>query len=461
MRHPCVFQRQSSDLGDKHTKYRDFGERVQQSYRLAVNHVAINAEYASKASFRHGFYGALLGICFGIVINLLAGGKNPESPFILNFIWPVEQLFTNGMQLIAAPVSFLCFISTILTLNDSLNRDFNVCSVVVRMMATSLFALIIGFLLPFVPTKLGYHYPITSLYFLDNEIALQVTLREFIQGMMPSSLLQAFIDSNPLPLILLATAFGVAASRPGKYHRPIFHFFENAKDLICAVLDIVYFFLPIAAFCAAADIVITMGMDALLPYIILLSMCLLALLLILLCYILTLVVNGIHLVPLVKILRVTLKENTKIGSNQEAIPYNIRKLNEKFGIPVKYLNNILTLGAKENMDANCALLGIFTMVVVLTSGIKLTLMQGFFLVLVVIFLSLGSPNLPGSMLLGMLIIFTYLGIDASLLCTYILMEAFLTKASACVNTLGDLTIALTDAKKSDLIRRNKQIFLHK
>ncbi|GEM_PF-3816587 len=441
-------------LETKHTRYRDFGERVQQSYRLAVNHVAINAEYSSKASFRYGSYAVLLGILFGVLVNIISGGCDPNSRFVTDFIVPVEQLFTNGMQLIAAPVSFLCFISTILTLNDSLNRDFNVRSVVTSMMTTSVFALAIGFILPNLAMKMGLGYSLSTLYNLENGIALQLTLKDFILSMMPSSLLQAFIDSNPLPLILLATAFGLAASRPGKYHRPIFHFFENAKDLICSVLDIVYFFLPLAAFGAAADIVISMGIKAIKPYIVLLILCFIALIIILLLYIVDLLLNGLNPKAICKILRVTLKENLKIGSNQTAIPYNVRKLNEKFGIPVKYLKNILTLGAKENMDANCALLGLFTMVVVLSSGIDLTLMQGFFLVLVVIFLSLGSPNLPGSLLLGILIIFTYLGIDSSLLCSYILMEAVLSKSTAFINTVGDLTVAITDAKKSDLISRN-------
>ena len=110
------------------------------------------------------------------------------------------------------------------------------------------------------------------------------------------------------------------------------------------------------------------------------------------------------------------------------------------------LERNLPVLAETNLDGNCFLIMIFTFAFVYSAGIELSWLSLFGLAALILFLSLGAPNQPGSILIGTLIVIMYLH-ASELLCVAIYLEAFLGSAQNLINVIGDIVmVAIEDSK---------------
>jgi Na+/H+-dicarboxylate symporter len=144
-------------------------------------------------------------------------------------------------------------------------------------------------------------------------------------------------------------------------------------------------------------------------------------------------------------------ENFKINSAIEAVPFNIRYCSRNYKFDRKRLSAKLPILAQTNQDGNCYLITLISMIFIFLLGIEVSLLQVVGIAVLILFLSVGAPNQPGSVMVGILIISFYLGAN-DLVSIAIFAEVFFGALQNAINVIGDIvTVAIEEQKIQKII----------
>lgn len=246
-----------------------------------------------------------------------------------------------------------------------------------------------------------------------------------------------------MALALLCT---YALCSSGKYFNTLRHATMACYTLFSRMLYIVIAALPVFCLLAIMDVLLDSGFVNLLEIVAYFVVCGLGILLLFASYAVRLRVHGVRVVPFVRKLVPLVRENIRIGSAIDAAPYNIRYCSKAFDMNRGMLNRSLPVLAEINLDGNCFLLMFFSLAFVYATGTELSWFSFIGLAVLVLFLSLGAPNQPGGILIGMLIITMYLN-TPEVVCAAIYLEAFFGIAQNAINVIGDIVMMAIDDGK--------------
>ena len=213
------------------------------------------------------------------------------------------------------------------------------------------------------------------------------------------------------------------------------------------MLNLVMFFLPVFCFFAFLHILLERGFGCLKGVLFCWFAVLIGLLSVLLLYAIRLKIGGIKVIGFIKAVFPIIKENTKINSPIDAVPYNIRQCVKRLGIDRNYLEDTLPVLAQINLDGNCFIIMGISMLILISTGLVLPWWSYLLLAVLVVFLSLGAPNQPGSILIGVLIIVNYLDVPAMMVAA-IYSEVLLGMAQCLLNVTGDIVMAAIESRKA-------------
>ena len=107
-----------------------------------------------------------------------------------------------------------------------------------------------------------------------------------------------------------------------------------------------------------------------------------------------------------------------------------------------------------NLDGNCFIITLIALTLMFTTGAGISWIDVIMVCLVTFFLSLGAPNQPGSILIGLLVIFSYMNaLDIVALAIY--AETVFGSLLSATNAVGDIvTVAITE--KSGKLRAESE-----
>ena len=162
-------------------------------------------------------------------------------------------------------------------------------------------------------------------------------------------------------------------------------------------------------------------------------------------YLIRLLIAGVKLRPFLQHLPGLLKENYKIGSVIDAVPFNIRYCEKHYGMDRRRITDKFTILAQINLDGNCYLIMLMGMIFMFMMVSTASWFHIVVMAIMVIFLSLGAPNQPGSILIGTLIIALYLKADV-LIPTAVYLEVFLGAIQNLINVTGDIVTVAVEEK---------------
>ena len=161
--------------------------------------------------------------------------------------------------------------------------------------------------------------------------------------------------------------------------------------------------------------------------------------------------GGVRIGAFVRGLPPMVWENFKINSAIDAVPFNIRYCVRKFGYSRQRLSENLPILAQTNQDGNCYLITLISMIFVFLLGVEVSWMHIVAIAVLVLFLSVGAPNQPGSMLIGILIITFFLKAD-QLISIAIYAEVFFGSLQNIINVIGDIVTVAIEERKHELRR---------
>lgn len=434
----------SADSMEQNIEYKiikAYEDKLNYDYRLSYNiiRISIKRNYAPHLILcAIGFLAAIL------VYTLLSLTMDNEAGNVLvkNWVIPAETLFANSMLMIGTPMTFFSILKNLLETHVISERSSGARKLQQKTVATSIAAVVLAVVFGFLIKRFS---PYIGGIFGDFVVSgyTRKDLPQLISSLMPSDIFEPFKLFSPYPLILLSFLIIIALRSVDNQFDRLKSAVDACYVLVSKMLNLVILILPVFCFLAFLHLLLESGFAGLTGVLICWGLILLGIVLLLSLYALQLKLAGIRVIWFIKKILPVLRENIMINSAIDAVPYNIRQCSKIFGISRNYLEGAIPVLAQINLDGNCFIIMEITMLLIVSSNGALSWWNYLLLAVLVIFLSIGAPNQPGSILIGMLIIIHYLNIP-NILPVAIYCEVLLGTLQNLVNVVGDIVMSVID-----------------
>lgn len=432
-----------------------YHDKIGYRYRSGYNSIRV----VVKRNYRSSLLYCMIGIVLAILVYLLLNTMMSADEMIRidkGYITPTINQFANAMLMVGAPVTFFSLVKNltdiyIVSEKSSSDRKLQIKTIVTSLIAV-LLAIGTSFLIMILLSHRGGYLE------GNNAFGGGMTATQFISSLLPSSIFEPFETYLPFPIIILALLTTYAFCSIGEYFDVMQKVVNVCLTFFSKMLNVVMFTLPFFCCLAILSSLLTDGFINLIVVVEFVGVVFLSLIVMAAFYLIRLLIGGVKIVPFIKKFPPLLWENYKINSAIDALPFNIRYCSRKYGFDRKRISAKLPILAQTNQDGNCYLIMLISMIFIYMLGIDVSLLQIIGIAVLILFLSIGAPNQPGSILIGMLIITFYLQAK-ELVLVAIFAEVFFGALQNAINVVGDIvTVAIeeqkrqkTDYKKAKLI----------
>lgn len=388
-----------------------FSDKVSCSYFGGYNVIRISLAKSAQAFILPNAIAIIAALVVSIVFALTLDDAGHDM-VVREWIAPLQKLFTNAVLMIGAPMTLFSLLknvtdSFIVSERHSAARKLFAASVVSSLVAIAL-ALIMGFT-----------FARTILEIIGETESVDIglagwTLSSAVDQIIPSSILEPFQSISPVPMIVMALLVASALCNMGQNFDIMKRAIDACYDLFSSILSIVMAAFPLACFLLFLEVL--MSDDGFIRFVALL----LEAIVVFVCtipflatYALRLKARGEKVTEFARKLWPLVKENFVIGSVIDAVPYNTRYCAKVFGFSRSRLEKELPVLSQTSLDGNCFILMLLATIFIFIANCPVSRLNVVVVALIVLFLSFGAPNQPGSILIGMLIILTYLNSSAA------------------------------------------------
>ena len=420
-----------------------YSDKVGYRYRLGYNRISIVVKRNYSSSLLSCFIAIILAMLVSTALHSLMGVRDLRSLNVM-YIKPLIEQFANAMLMIGAPVTFFSLIKNLTDIYIVSEKSSSARKLQVKTIATSLIAILLALI-----TGIAIAVLMSSQHgYLENmgSYASGLTATEFISSLVPSSIFEPFETYMPFPIIIVALLFTYALCSIGEYFDSVHRFINVCLAIFSKMVSVVMFTLPFFCFLAVLSLLMVDGTArilVLLEYVLVVAV---SLVVIAAFYLIRLLLGRVNVLTFVRHLPTLMWENFKINSAIDAVPFNVRYCSRKYGYNRKRLSEKLPILAQTNQDGNCFLIMLIAMIFIFMLGIDVSWLQIAGIGFLVLFLSVGAPNQPGSIVIGILIITFYLKADG-LITIAIFAEVFFGSVQNIINVLGDIvTVAIEEQK---------------
>lgn len=429
-----------------------YSDKISTSYRLGTNIVKLSVRKSHNSFTTPCLIAAGLAIALYVVLSLFVDNDTLRS-IASDYVEPLQKLFTNAVLMIGAPMTLF---SVLKNVSDSFllsERNETSRKMFVTSITSSGFAVVLGGLI-------GYAIACFVVFMggrneLSSVEAGNWNFASIIDQIIPSSIIEPFETISPIPMIAVALLIAYALCSIGKSFSSVKRFIDVSYDLFSRMLQAVMSVFPIACFLLFFNILISDGIMELVVIMIMFVLIFFSTIPLGISYAIRLMIQRVNVIDFVKKFIPCFKENRAIGSVISATPYNIRYCSKVFGFPKEKLKKELPVLAQTNLDGNCFILMMITVTAIFTTNLHVSWLNVIIVAIIILFLSLGAPNQPGSILIGILVITTYLG-ESSVSTTAIYYELICGTLQNLINVTSSIvTVAEFDGKEKRMKAREE------
>lgn len=272
------------------------------------------------------------------------------------------------------------------------------------------------------------------------------TSGNFIDHVIPESIIRSMASNDILPIVVFALFFGVAAASIGNQGKLIINAFESLSHVMFKVTNFVMNFAPLGVFGAITAVVIQQGLDVLSGYLYLI-LCFFGGLLFFVFGVLFLIcsVFKIKYLKLLQDIKEPILLAFSTASSESAMPKTIEAL-EKHGISNRIVSFVLPLGYSFNLDGSIMYMTFATVFIAQSYGIEITMADQIKMMLILLITSKGMAGVPRASLVviaGMLSMFKIPGEGLLLL---LAVDQLLDMGRSATNVVGNAVASAVVAK---------------
>lgn len=285
----------------------------------------------------------------------------------------------------------------------------------------------------------------------DNKIETGIqnnsqTSKNFIDHVIPESLIRSMAANDILPIVVFALFFGVAASGVGEHGKPIIKAFESLSHVMFKVTNFVMNFAPIGVFGAITAVVIQQGLDVLGGYLYLI-LCFFGGLFIFVFVILLIICYAfkINYIKLLKDIKEPILLAFSTASSESAMPKTIEAL-EKHGISNRIVSFVLPLGYSFNLDGSIMYMTFATVFIAQSYGIDISMADQIKMMLILLITSKGTAGVPRASLVVIAGMLTMFKIPSEGLLLLLAVDQLLDMGRSATNVVGNAVASAVVAR---------------
>lgn len=272
------------------------------------------------------------------------------------------------------------------------------------------------------------------------------TSKNFIDHVIPESIIRSMASNDILPIVVFALFFGVATAAVGEAGKPIIRAFDSLSHVMFKVTNYVMNFAPIGVFGAITAVVIQQGLDVLGGYRNLI-LCFFGGLI----FFVFVVLFGICLLFRINFMRLLrdIKEPILLAfstaSSESAMPKTIEAL-EKHGISNRIVSFVLPLGYSFNLDGSIMYMTFATLFIAQSYGIDISMADQIKMMLILLITSKGMAGVPRASLVVIAGMLTMFKIPVEGLLLLLAVDQFLDMGRSATNVIGNAVASAVVAK---------------
>ena len=392
--------------------------------------------------------GMLAGILVGFIF-LKVGGT-----FTTDYLKPFGTIYINLLKFMVVPVVLFSIMSGVISLNDLKKVGSVGIKTFIYYICTTALAVVIGLVV--VNCFKGFFPVLDSSVTagLEYEAAEAPKVMDVIVNIFPDNLLKPMVDTNMLPVIVIAIFFGAGVLAAGEKGKMIANLVESMDEVVMKVLMMIIKLTPIGVFCLMADVVAVNGAKVVGSLALVVGIAYIG-------YILHLVIvyslsvkflAGMSPIRFFKGVAAAMLTAFTTTSSNATLPVNIECCND-MGAEPEISSFVLPLGATINMDGTAIYQAVATVFIACCYGIDLTIGQMVMVVVTATLASIGTAGVSGAGMIMLSMVLLQVGLPVEGIAIIAGVDKLFDMGRTTLNITGDATCAMW---LSRVERRNKE-----
>jgi aerobic C4-dicarboxylate transport protein len=388
-------------------------------------------------------------VLFAVTVGVLLGHFYPALGEQMK---PLGDAFIKLIKMIIAPIIFCTVVVGIAGMEDMKKVGKTGGLALLYFEVVSTVALLIGLLVVnLIQPGSGMHVDAAS---LDTKAIAAYTepgkmkgTVDFLMGVIPSSVVDAFAKGDILQVLLFSVLFGFALHKFGGRGTMVFDFIEKSSHVLFDIVGIIMKVAPIGAFGAMAFTIGKYGIDSLFSLGKLMGTFYLTC--VLFVFLVLGLISRLHGFSIVKFIRY-IKEELLIvlgtSSSESVLPRMMEKM-ENLGAKKSVVGLVIPTGYSFNLDGTSIYLTMAAVFIAQATDTPMTLVQQLTLLAVLLLTSKGAAGITGS---GFIVLAATLsavgGVPVAGLALILGIDRFMSEARALTNLVGNGVATLVVAK---------------
>lgn len=392
--------------------------------------------------------GMLAGIAVGFIFMKVGG------TFTTDYLKPFGTIYINLLKFMVVPVVLFSIMSGVISLNDLKKVGSVGIKTFIYYICTTALAVVIGLVV--VNCFKGFFPVLDSSVTsgLKYEATEAPKIMDVIVNIFPDNLLKPMVDTNMLPVIVIAIFFGAGVLAAGEKGKMIADIVDSMNEVVMKVLMMIIKLTPIGVFCLMADVVAVNGAKVVGSLALVVGVAYTG-------YILHLVIvyslsakflAGMSPIKFFKGMAAAMLTAFTTTSSNATLPVNIECCND-MGAEPEISSFVLPLGATINMDGTAIYQAVATVFIACCYGVDLTIGQMAMVVVTATLASIGTAGVSGAGMIMLSMVLLQVGLPVEGIAIIAGVDKLFDMGRTTLNITGDATCAMWLSKVE---RRNKE-----
>ena len=392
--------------------------------------------------------GMLAGIAVGFIFLKIGG------TFTTDYLKPFGTIYINLLKFMVVPVVLFSIMSGVISLNDLKKVGSVGIKTFIYYICTTALAVVIGLVV--VNCFKGFFPVLDSSVTsgLKYEATEAPKIMDVIVNIFPDNLLKPMVDTNMLPVIVIAIFFGAGVLAAGEKGKMIANIVDSMNEVVMKVLMMIIKLTPIGVFCLMADVVAVNGAKVVGSLALIVGVAYIG-------YILHLVIvyslsikflAGMSPIKFFKGMAAAMLTAFTTTSSNATLPVNIECCND-MGAEPEISSFVLPLGATINMDGTAIYQTVATVFIACCYGVDLTIGQMAMVVVTATLASIGTAGVSGAGMIMLSMVLLQVGLPVEGIAIIAGVDKLFDMGRTTLNITGDATCAMWLSKVE---HRNKE-----
>ena len=392
--------------------------------------------------------GMLAGIAVGLIFLKIGG------TFTTDYLKPFGTIYINLLKFMVVPVVRFSIMCGVISLNDLKKVGSVGIKTFIYYICTTALAVVIGLVV--VNCFKGFFPVLDSSVTsgLKYEATEAPKIMDVIVNIFPDNLLKPMVDTNMLPVIVIAIFFGAGVLAAGEKGKMIANIVDSMNEVVMKVLMMIIKLTPIGVFCLMADVVAVNGAKVVGSLALVVGVAYTG-------YILHLVIvyslsakflAGMSPIKFFKGMAAAMLTAFTTTSSNATLPVNIECCND-MGAEPEISSFVLPLGATINMDGTAIYQAVATVFIACCYGVDLTIGQMAMVVVTATLASIGTAGVSGAGMIMLSMVLLQVGLPVEGIAIIAGVDKLFDMGRTTLNITGDATCVMWLSKVE---RRNKE-----